>query len=244
MTRFRDVRDYLAIPRLGALRLSPDGGWLAAVVEARSRDGKKFVSSIWRIDPGGGAPARLTRSAEGETSPEFLPDGSLLFLSARPDPAGPPGSGSDRGQDLSRVAAGTVTSAGPGAREEDQGGGKPALWLLPAGGGEPRRVASAPGGVTGMAVARPAGSVILAAAALPGSGGAQQDASRRDARNRAGVTAILHESGPVRYWDHDLGPDQLSLMSAGIGVSDEVSAPADPAGAAELRNLTPGRPGP
>ena len=65
MTSFGDVRDYLAIPRLNALRLSPDGGWLAAVVQARSRDGKKFVSSIWRIDPGGAAPVRLTRSAEG-----------------------------------------------------------------------------------------------------------------------------------------------------------------------------------
>ena len=92
MTNFRDVRDYVAIPRLTALRLSADGSWLAAVVQARSRDGKKFVSSIWRIDasPGAAGPARLTRSAEGETSPEFLPDGSLLFISARPDRAGPP----------------------------------------------------------------------------------------------------------------------------------------------------------
>lgn len=87
MPDFRDIRDYVAIPRLTGLRLAPDGSWLAAVVQARSRDGKKFVGSIWRIDPGGGAPARLTRSAEGESSPRFLADGSLLFLSARPDPA-------------------------------------------------------------------------------------------------------------------------------------------------------------
>ena len=27
------------------------------------------------------------------------------------------------------------------------------------------------------------------------------------------MTAILHESAPVRYWDHDLGPDQPRLFA-------------------------------
>ena len=27
------------------------------------------------------------------------------------------------------------------------------------------------------------------------------------------MTAILHESAPVRFWDHDLGPDQLRLFA-------------------------------
>jgi dipeptidyl aminopeptidase/acylaminoacyl peptidase len=222
VTPFRDVRDYVAIPRLKALRLSPDGGWLAAVVQASGRDGKKFVSSIWRIDPGGSAPARLTRSAEGETSPEFLPDGSLLFISARPDPAGP-------GQDASRAAGDTAAIAGPGIPAD--GDEASAVWLLPAAGGEPYQVVSAPGGVTAVATARAASSVILAVPTLPGSAGAEQDASRREARKRAGVTAILHESGPVRYWDHDLGPDQLSLMGAEIAAAARTGADAgDPRG--------------
>ena len=59
--------------------------------------------------------------------------------------------------------------------------------------------------------------MVLAASALPGTVGAEQDASRRAARRQAGVTAILHESGPVRHWDHDLGPDQLRLLSVAIG---------------------------
>jgi dipeptidyl aminopeptidase/acylaminoacyl peptidase len=224
VTRFRDVRDYVAIPRLNALRLSPDGGWLAAVVQTRSRDGKKFVSSIWRIDPGGSAPAGLTRSAAGETSPEFLPDGSLLFISGRPDPAGPPDPGQDTGLDGSRVAGdkAPVAIAGPSIPEDDDGDEKSALWLMPAAGGEPYRVASAPGGIAAVTTARAARSVILAVPTLPGSAGAEQDASRREARKRAAVTAILHESGPVRYWDHDLGPDQLSLMGAKIGAGDEL----------------------
>ena len=257
MTNFRDVRDYVAIPRLTALRLSADGSWLAAVVQARSRDGKKFVSSIWRIDasPGAAEPARLTRSAEGETSPGFLPDGSLLFISARPDRAGPPhpagvaddggparltradGRSGTPGHDGPRPAGqdgpGPAGHDGPGPGGDDEEAEKTALWLLPARGGEPRRVAAPPGGVSGVAAARASGSVIFTVSALPGAAGEQQDAARRAARNEAGITGILHDSGPVRYWDHDLGPDQLRLLAA------EVSAATGETGPATPRDLTP-----
>ena len=80
---------------------------------------------------------------------------------------------------------------------------------------------------------------------LPGASGIADDAQRRKSRADAGVTAILHEAGPVRHWDHDLGPDQLRLL---VTVADG-AAPADPvdtagpAGQGELRDLTsePGR---
>ena len=85
-TPFHDLADFVAIPRVAALRLSPDGSWLAAAAQTLSADRKKYLTSIWRIDTGGGPPRRLTRSAEGEASPRFLPDGSLLFTSRRPDP--------------------------------------------------------------------------------------------------------------------------------------------------------------
>ena len=98
MTRFHDLGDYVAIPRVTALRLSPDGSWLAAAVQTPGADAKKYVTSIWKIPVPedaaagrGGAPARLTRSAEGEGAPQFLPDGSLVFASKRPaaSPASP-----------------------------------------------------------------------------------------------------------------------------------------------------------
>ena len=224
MTSFHDVRDYVAIPRLTALRLSPDGSWLAAVVQARSRDRKKFVSSIWRIDtrPEAAGPVRLTRSAEGETSPEFLPDGTLLFISARPDQAGPPQPGPPQ--------------AGPPQAARAEGSAdaeKAALWLLPAHGGEPHRIAAPAGGVSGVATARASRSVALTASAMGGAAGDQQDAARRTARKEAGVTAILHDSGPVRYWDHDLGPDHLRLFAA------EISPGTEEAGPVALRDLTP-----
>ena len=100
-TPFHDLSDFVAIPRVAALRLAPDGTWLAAAVQTLSADTKKYLTSIWRIDTQGGPARRLTRSAEGEGSPRFLPDGSLLFTSKRPDPGrkktGPDGDSGVRG---------------------------------------------------------------------------------------------------------------------------------------------------
>jgi dipeptidyl aminopeptidase/acylaminoacyl peptidase len=186
-TPFHDLADFVAIPRVTALRLSPDGSWLAAAVQTLSADRKKYLTSLWRIDTGGGPPRRLTRSAEGEASPRFLPDGSLLFTSRRPDP-------------------------GAGQASKD-GGEVAALWLLPPGGGEARVIAALPGGVTAAETARDAGTIVLSSPVLPGAEGAADDAKLRKERGDAGVTAILHESAPVRFWDHDLGPDQLRLFS-------------------------------
>jgi len=193
VTHFHDLARYVAIPRLTGLRLAPDGTWLAASVQQPDPEGKKFSSAIWRIpaDPGpdAAAPVRLTQSAPGEESPVFLPDGSLLFVSRRPDPA-----------------AGTA-----GKNGDDP---KPALWLLPAGGGEARRIAAPPGGVSQVATAHGAPGLVFMAPTLAGATGPEEDASRRQQRKDAGVTAILHEAAPVRFWDHDLGPDEPRLMAA------------------------------
>jgi dipeptidyl aminopeptidase/acylaminoacyl peptidase len=221
VTRFHDLGDYVAIPRVTGLRLSPDGTWLAAAVQTVGGEPRKYVTSIWRIPAGqgqatgdNGSPARLTRSADGEGAPEFLPDGSLLFISKRPDPGGP---------------------AGPD-RDGEAGQDQPALWLLPAGGGEARRIAAPAGGVTGVAAARDAATIVLAAPGLPGAD-SDQDYRRRKARRDAGVTAILHESGPLRYWDHDLGPDSPRLLAA------EIAGVARPAGGPDRAAHAAGGPG-
>jgi dipeptidyl aminopeptidase/acylaminoacyl peptidase len=207
VTRFSDLTEYVAIPAVTSLRLSPDGSWLAAAVQTIGPEPSKFGTSIWRIDPLGGSAARLTRSAEGESAPEFLPDGSLLFVSKRQEP----------GQ----------------KKDGHDEPAKPGLWLLPPGGGEARRIAGHPGGVASVATARTAQRYLAAAAAFAGTTGADEDAARRKARADAGVNAILHESGPVRFWDHDLGPDSIRLhaghAAAGAGEDDA---------AGELRDLT------
>ena len=145
-TPFHELGDFVALPRVTALRLAPDGTWLAAAVQTLSADKKKYLTSIWRIDAQGGPARRLTRSAEGEGSPRFLPDGSLLFTSRRPDPAA-------------------------GKRPDADPGDVAALWLLPAAGGEARVVAALPGGVTAAEVARDAGGIVISAPVLPGAGG-------------------------------------------------------------------------
>jgi dipeptidyl aminopeptidase/acylaminoacyl peptidase len=216
---FHDLADFVAIPRVTALRLAPDGSWLAAAVQTLSPDRKKYLTSLWRIDPAGGPPRRLTRSAEGEASPRFLPDGSLLFTSKRPDPG-----------------------AGP-ARRDGAAAEVMALWLLPPGAGEARIVAALPGGVTAAEVARDAGSIVLSSPALPAAGAAASgnsaadDARLRTERGDAGVTAILHESAPVRYWDHDLGPDQVRLFAVDPDLLGEAAGPGEEF--TGIRDLTP-----
>jgi dipeptidyl aminopeptidase/acylaminoacyl peptidase len=201
-TPFHQLTDYMAIPRVGTLKLSPDGTWLAATVQTLSPDSKKYLTSIWRIDTGGGEARRLTRSAEGEGSPAFLPDGDLLFISRRPDPE----------------------RSGPASRTGDPDV-RPALWQLPAAGGEARRRATLPGGIAGVATAASSQAIVVSSQVLPAAAPGEQDEERRKQRKDAGVTAILHESAPVRYWDHDLGPAQLRLLTVGDELADLTPEP-------------------
>ncbi len=124
-TPFHDLDAYLALPRTGELALSPDGRRLVTTLATLNPESTKYVSALWEVDPAGQEPARrLTRSAEGESGAAFLPDGSLLFCSARTD---------------------------PDTADDDE---VPLLWLLPPGGGEARVVAKRAGGLGGVRVSR------------------------------------------------------------------------------------------
>src|SRR4029450_12225854 len=92
-----DLDHFLRIPRLSGLRISTDGSRLAVSVAGLDAEGKAFKSAIWAIDPAGTVPPwRLGRSAAGESGAAFLPDGSILFTSARPDPDAKPGGDEDK----------------------------------------------------------------------------------------------------------------------------------------------------
>jgi dipeptidyl aminopeptidase/acylaminoacyl peptidase len=78
---------FTALPRLTSLTLSPDGSRLVVVRQEPDPKGATYVSALWEVDPEGVREAvRLTRSEKGESQPAFRPDGSLLFVSGRPEP--------------------------------------------------------------------------------------------------------------------------------------------------------------
>ena len=181
-TPFHELPDFLTLPRLTGLALSPDGKRLVTTVAQLNAERNAFVSALWEIDPEGNRPARrLTRGATGEKSPAFTSDGGLLFVSTRPDPDRKP--------------------------EEDRPG---ALWLLPGDGGEARLVGERPGGITDPVTA--GGVVVVTSMTMPGAVSGADDERRRTARRDKKITAMLHTGYPVRLWDHDLGPDQARLL--------------------------------
>lgn len=197
-----DLDRFLALPRLERLAASPDGRRLVTAVGAPDPDGKRFTSALWEIDPAGHrAPRRLTRSAAGESDPQFCPDGTLLFTSAR-----------------------RRTPDGDG----DGGGDGKGLWALPAGGGEAFPVAAPPGGVDAFAVGRHSGTIVVGLPLHPGADSWQADAAAEQARTDAGVTAQLYTSYPLRYWDRWLGP-RARHVAAGPPPTPGVGDGQDPA---------------
>ena len=182
------LENYWTIPRVNSLTLSPDGRRLVLGVQTLSPDSTKFVSSLWELPADGSAPARrITYSEKGEGAHAFLPDGSLLFASARPD----------------------ITL------KEDESDGR--LFLLPAGGGEARPLLSVPGGVGAIATALSAPVATLKAALFPSSSDLESDAAKAKSRKEAGTSGVLFDGYPIRYWDHDVGPRQARLLRLEMG---------------------------
>ena len=174
---------YNAIPRVGSMILSPDGSRLVLAVQELSADATRFVTSLWELRTDGAAqPRRLTFSGKGESSPAFLPDGSLVFASERLDP--------------------TIKDDEAEAR----------VWCLPASGGEARPQLTVPGGVSALATARRAPALVVKAQVLARTEGLDGDAEKAKQRKEAGTSAVLFDGYPVRYWDQDLGPRQAHAL--------------------------------
>jgi dipeptidyl aminopeptidase/acylaminoacyl peptidase len=211
-TPFHDLDRYVALPRAAGLVLSPDGDRLITGVSTLDAERTGYVTALWEIDPEGIREARrLTRGVKGESQPAFLPGGDLLFVSARPDPD----------------------------TKDDKDDPRAALWQLPRDGGEARVVATRPGGVTGVRVAREEGTAVITSPTLPGAAGTHDDEERRKRRKDRKVSAILHDSYPVRFWDHDLGPDQPRLYAGQVPAAPPAGVDAHELGRLALRQLTP-----
>lgn len=210
-TPFHDLDDYIALPRVTSLAVAPDGSRIVAGVAALDADHAAWVTNLWEI------PTGTTEPAGGETGLALVPSRLTRGAKGESTVAFTPDG------DLLFVAA----------REEDS---PAALHLLPRTGGEPRVVATHPGGITGVVVAGT--TAILTAPVLPGSRSIEDDEKRRKDRKDAKVSAILHRSYPVRFWDHDLGPAENHLYAADLtelraGLAGEADATLT------LRDLTP-----
>ncbi|GAB2613058.1 S9 family peptidase [Pseudactinotalea suaedae] len=215
-TPFHDLDAFVAMPRLGSLALSPDGRRLVVGVSTLDPKSTGYVTALWEVHPDGAAPARrLTRGAKGESQAAFTAAGDLLFVAKRAH----------------------------GETGEDKA--KPAVWMLPAGGGEARLLAERPGGVSSVKAAREAATVVVSAGTLASATDTESEQRLRDLRSDNKISAILHSGYPIRYWDHDLGPDAPRLFAGTLtpavaatasepeGESSDDDAPLD------LRDLTP-----
>ncbi len=202
-TAYDDLDTYIALPRVEALALSPDGTRAVLTVAALKKDATGYERSLWEVPADGtGSPRRLTRSAKGEAGAAFTADGDVLFVSERPD--------------------------GDDAPEAGQ------LWLLPAAGGEGRPVTRLAGGVSALAaVAEASDAVVVSADLLPGAATLEDEAALRKKRKDKKVSAILHDSYPVRHWDHDLGPAEPHLLALDLAALDDTIAAAIAEEAAE-----------
>jgi len=116
------------------------------------------------------------------------------------------------------------------------------LWLLPADGAEARLVATRTAGLGGLRTAADAPVVLLASDVLPRATDAADDERRRKERKEKKVTAILHATYPIRYWDRDLGPAAPHLFTARLDtdLGEPVAGRAEPR--LDLHDLTPDAP--
>jgi dipeptidyl aminopeptidase/acylaminoacyl peptidase len=202
-TPFSSLDDYVALPRVEGLALSPDGQRVVLTVATLTRDQTSYERALWSVAADGtGVPTRLTRSAKGESGAAFTADGDVLFVSTRLDAA------ADKGADTDAVAA--------------------QLWLLPVAGGEARAITRLAGGVSGIAaVASSSSNLVIAAELLPSAADLEAEGAARKERTEKKVAAILHESYPVRFWDHDLGPAEPHLLALDLAdLQDTIAPPA------------------
>ncbi|MBC7761757.1 MAG: S9 family peptidase, partial [Candidatus Saccharibacteria bacterium] len=193
---FASLESYIALPRVEGLALSPDGHSVVLTIATLARDRTSYERALWSVPAdGSGSPTRLTRSAKGESGVAFTGSGDILFVSARPD----------------------------AAAEKDQEAAQ--LWVLPAAGGEARAVTRLLGGVSEIAAtASGSNTIVMTANLLPSADSLETDAAARAERTTKKVTAILHESYPVRYWDHDLGPAEPHLLALDLSILRETIA--------------------
>ena len=120
-TRGATAEDYLAFETLGDPHFSPDGSTIAFVVTTIDQKQNRRRSEIWSVPADGSRePMALTRAPQSSNSPRWRPDGTASRSCRR----------------------GRCPATRPTDTPRTQ------VWLLPLGGGEPRRVTNLLNGVS------------------------------------------------------------------------------------------------
>lgn len=220
---FHDLDAFVDLPRVTGLALSVDGSRLVATVAAPDADRSVYVNALWEIDPSGaGAPVRLTYSAEGESGATFLPDGSLLFTSDRPDPRMKEAEGKALWR-LPPVGEASVVARASGGLSDPVADPTSTLVLV----GGSRLVAGGPVDTAGPGDVAGPGDI-----ADPGEADAA-DRKDRKRRRESKASGILHDGMPIRYWDRELGETSPRLFVVDAGATED----GEPA--RRMRDLAP-----
>jgi dipeptidyl aminopeptidase/acylaminoacyl peptidase len=78
------IQDMLAMQRVGAPVVSPDGKRVVFAVRDTDYDANKGRFDLWLANVDGGAPVHLTTSPDNDTDPAWTPDGKwIYFMSTR-----------------------------------------------------------------------------------------------------------------------------------------------------------------
>ncbi|MDD7928932.1 S9 family peptidase [Microbacterium thalli] len=212
-TPFASLDDYFALPRIDADVTSPDGSRVVLTVATLTKDRTAYERSLWVVPADGTGTPR--RLTRSTTG-----ESGAVFTSSG---------------DLLFVS---------GRPDNDAADDTPAqLWLLPATGGEARPVTRLAGGVAAVTTAPDSDRIVVASSLLPEATTIEADARLRAERKKRKVSAIIHDTYPVRYWDHDLGPHEPVLLSldlhelaespAVVATADEAVATGEPDAADE-----------
>ncbi len=82
--RAMTIVDLINVPSLGDPRLSPDGGQLLYTLSEPNWGKNERIRHIWRINSDGSNPIKMTNGENGESSPRWSPNGSLIaFITER-----------------------------------------------------------------------------------------------------------------------------------------------------------------